>query len=247
VEFALGSETRAITVPVTAHGEAYQLVSLYPPGPPGTIVVASIPAGALVSLDGQPRGRTPLEVREVAPGEHVLRVEGGVARADRTVEVLAGARVDIEVPLSGTIALDSPFEVTVADGSTVLGRLARGVLAVGTGVRRLTFANATLNYEESREVEVEAGRATPVSLRPPNGVLNLVADTQAQVFLDGRPLGLTPLSNVAVSLGTHEVLFRDARGGEVRYVIVVALGPAYRLTATLLQGKPAPARTVRRR
>lgn len=247
VEFALGAETRSITVPVTAHGEAFQLVSLYPPGPPGTIRVGSIPAGALVSLDGQARGSTPLELREVAPGEHLLRVESAIARADRTVEVLAGARVNLEVPLSGTIALDSPFEVTVADGSTTLGRMSRGVLAVGTGVRRLTFANATLNYEESREVQVEAGRATPVSLRPPNGVLNLEADTPAQVFLDGRPLGLTPLPNVAVSLGTHEVLFRDARGGEVRYVIVVALGPANRLKATLLQATPTPSRAGRRR
>ncbi|MCU0255638.1 MAG: hypothetical protein MUF60_02745, partial [Vicinamibacterales bacterium] len=75
-------------------------------------------------------------------------------------------------------------------------------------------------------------------------VLNIDADTPAQVFLDGRPLGVTPLPNVQVSLGTHEVLFRDSRGTEVRYVIGVAVGPAYRLKATLVSQPPkrAPVR-----
>lgn len=233
VEFALGGETRAITVPVTASGEAFQLVSLYPAGPPGTLLVDSVPAGATVVLDGQARGRTPIELSGVAPGEHTLSVENAAARVEQTVEVMAGARVPVSVPLSGAIAVEAPFEVSVSDGAKALGRVQRGTVAVATGTRRLTFANATLNYEETRDVEVQAGRAAPVVLRPPTGVLNLDADTAAQVFLDGRPLGLTPLPNVPVSLGTHEVLFRDARGGEVRYVIVVALGPAYRLRATL--------------
>lgn len=241
VEFSLEGQTRALTVPVTSRGEAYQLVSLYPPGPPGLLNVTSTPAGAAVSIDGSPRGRTPLVVTGVQPGEHQLRVENGVARFERTVEVLAGASVDVPVALSGTLLIDSPFEVTVSEGDRLLGRSSGGPLGIGVGTRRLTFANPALNYDEVREVEVEAGGLTRVALRPPTGVINLDADTTAQVFLDGRPLGTTPLPNVAVSLGTHDLLFRDARGGEVRYQIVVALGPAYRLKATL-QGKSPPSR-----
>jgi len=247
VEFTLGGEHRALTVPVTAQGEAFQLVSLYPAGPPGVVSFTSVPAGATVTLNDRVRGRTPLELRDVPPGEHTLRIENDAARTERTVEVLAGARVEVSVPLSGSVLVESPFEVSVSDGARSLGRTTRGILGVSTGLRRLTFSNTMLNYEETREVEVAAGMLATVTLRPPTGVLNLDADTQAQVLLDGRPLGLTPLANVTVSLGTHEVVFRDSVGGEVRYVIVVALGPAYRLRATLQNKVPPRPPGARRR
>jgi hypothetical protein len=233
VDFTLGSEMRTLTVPVGADQDAYQMVSLYPPGPPGTLVISSAPAGAAVYVDGESRGRTPIEIDDVAPGEHAVAVESGVARAERVVEVLASARVDVMLPLSGFLLVVAPFEVAVADGPKAIGASSQGRLAVPAGRRVLTFTNQSLNFEETREVEIEAGSLERLVLSPPTGVINFSADAPAEVFLDGRPLGPTPLANIAVSLGTHEVLFSHPRLGEVRYTVLVALGPAYRLHATM--------------
>ena len=61
------------------------------PTPPArvTLRVRSEPAGATVTVDGTPRGRTPLQV-EVAPGEHVVRFElAGHVAVERKVQTAA--------------------------------------------------------------------------------------------------------------------------------------------------------------
>ena len=94
-----------------------------------------------------------------------------------------------------------------------------------------------MQYEENRDVDVPAGEVTRVVLAPPTGTLNFTSDTnqQTEVFLDDRPLGPTPLRNVQVSLGMHEVLFRHAKWGEQRYTILVSLGSPARLHAVMEQ------------
>jgi serine/threonine-protein kinase len=68
--------------------------SVAPPPPlaaptSGTIAVASEPAGAAVLLDGVEKGVTPLEVADVAFGEHELRVELKGYAPERQIVVLA--------------------------------------------------------------------------------------------------------------------------------------------------------------
>ena len=101
VELSLGDESKAVTVPVGEGADAQQAVSLYPAGPPGTLQVSSVPSGAAVLVDGAPRGKSPVTITDVTPGEHVVVVESAVGRVERTVEVLAGAQVPVSLPLSG--------------------------------------------------------------------------------------------------------------------------------------------------
>lgn len=42
---------------------------------PGTMVIATRPAGARVFLDGRPAGTTPVTIPNVSPGAHQLRLE----------------------------------------------------------------------------------------------------------------------------------------------------------------------------
>jgi hypothetical protein len=173
----------------------------------------------------------------VAPGEHVVAVESPVGRVERVVEVLAGAQVPVNLPLSGILEVQAPFEVMVFDKAKALGTVRSGRFPVSAGRRQITFANDELQYEENRDVDVPAGEVTRVVLSPPTGMLNFTSDTnhETEVFLDDRPLGPTPLRNVQVSLGTHEVLFRHAKWGEQRYTILVSLGSPARLHAVMEQ------------
>jgi hypothetical protein len=257
IEFSLENETRAVTVPVTAGQESYQTVSLYPTGPPGTISVVTTPPGATVFIDGVARGRAPLSITDIVPGEHVVVVESAVARVERTVEVMAGRLATLDLPLSGHVQVTSPFEVLVFDKAKALGSTRTGRMALPAGVRQLTFANDELQYEENRDVDIPAGGVAQVVLAPPSGTLNFSADVATEVFLDDRPLGNTPLNNVQVSLGSHVVLFKHQKWGEQRYTILVSLGSPARLHATMQVRTPTirvsrptsptrPARALRR-
>jgi serine/threonine-protein kinase len=43
----------------------------------------------------------------------------------------------------------------------------------------------------------------------------------AQVFVDGSPLGETPIANAKVPIGQHEILFRHPQLGERRSSVTV--------------------------
>jgi hypothetical protein len=45
------------------------------PSPRGALDVRSLPAGARVFVDGELVGSTPLVLRDVAPGEHAVRLD----------------------------------------------------------------------------------------------------------------------------------------------------------------------------
>ncbi len=235
VEFTLGEETKAVTVPVKEGSDAQQAVSLYPPGPPGVLEITSIPPGASVIVDGQARGKAPLRLTGIAPGERKVVVENAVGRAEQVVEVLAGAVAPATIPLSGVLEVQSPFEVMVFDKAKALGKVRSGRIQVPAGRRQITFASDELQFEENRDLDVPAGEVLRVALNPPTGMLNFTSDTprETDVFLDDRPLGPTPLSNVPVSLGTHEVLFRHAKWGDQRYTILVTIGSPARLHAVM--------------
>jgi len=60
----------------------------------GSLEVDSRPSGASVSLNGQPRGRTPLTITDLQPGEYrVLLTRSGYHNFVTTVRVVAGERV----------------------------------------------------------------------------------------------------------------------------------------------------------
>jgi serine/threonine-protein kinase len=60
-----------------------------------------------------------------------------------------------------------------------------------------------------------------LELTVPNGVLHINALPWAEVWIDGRALGETPIANVAVPPGTHELVFRHPELGERRQSVVV--------------------------
>ena len=69
----------------------------------------------------------------------------------------------------------------------------------------------------------------------PDGRLNANAQPWAQVLVDGRPIGDTPLANVAVPVGDHEVTFRHPQLGERRQRITVQAGTLTRVSASFAQ------------
>jgi hypothetical protein len=65
-----------------------------------TLTVTSEPANAAVAVDGQPAGRTPVTLRDLSPGAHVVAVSmSGRAPSTRTVELRAGGNHELAFQL----------------------------------------------------------------------------------------------------------------------------------------------------
>ena len=70
------------------------------PSPLGSLHVTSSPSGAPVLLNGLERGKTPLRIDAVFPGQHSIRVEEPRFRfQERQVEVIAGEREEAHFEL----------------------------------------------------------------------------------------------------------------------------------------------------
>ena len=65
-------------------------------------------------------------------------------------------------------------------------------------------------------MDVKAGQVTPLVVPVPNGTLNINAQPWAAVWIDGASIGETPLGNLSVVPGEHEIVFRHPELGERR-------------------------------
>ena len=97
------------------------------------------------------------------------------------------------------------------------------------------LVNAEPGYRAARDVTVEPGRVVTVRVEPPNGVLHVNAMPWAEVLLDGRRLGETPLANLAVPIGAHELTLRNPKFPEQKRSVVISLTGATRVGVDLRQ------------
>jgi len=63
--------------------------------------------------------------------------------------------------------------------------------------------------------------------------MSLNAVPWAEVWIDGDRVGETPIGNVQLSLGTHEVVFRHPELGEQRFTPTVTLNAPGRVSADM--------------
>ena len=68
----------------------------------GGLSVASRPPGARVSVDGQPRGVTPVVIDVLSVGRAQVTVTNGVSTADESIDVQPGVTASIVVPLAAS-------------------------------------------------------------------------------------------------------------------------------------------------
>ena len=71
-----------------------------------------------------------------------------------------------------------------------------------------------------------------MTLTPPMGRININAQPWAQVLIDDSPIGETPLANISVPLGQHQVTFRHPEMGERRETVTVRADTITRVTTS---------------
>lgn len=242
LEIKSAGEPRVIPLTVKAGVQVSQYIEL--PDVPlatGQLQVRSEPAGARISIDGQPRGVAPVLVADLAPGEHdiVLTSDGGEVRQKVTIE--AGVTSSLVVPMtsapgapvSGWITVSAPVEVQIFEGGRLLGTSQTERIMVAAGRHEFTIVSETLAYRGTRVVQVPAGRVVAVKVDLPRGTMSLNAVPWAEVWIDGEKVGETPIGNLSVTIGPHEIVFRHPQLGERRHAATVTLAGPTRLSVDL--------------
>ena len=229
---------KAIHLLAAEPANAATAVSPEPASATGQVEVTSDPAGAHVTVDGTRRGVTPLTL-PLPPGQHVVIVSDGTTNTSRTVSVVAGTTTTVMaamVPagvLAGWLTITAPFELQVFEGGTLIGTTSTPRLMLAAGHHDLELKNVALGFDTKSAVEIQAGKTLTTPVAVPNGSLSVNALPWATVLLDGKEIGTTPVANLEVPLGTHELVFRHPQFGERRQAVVVTAKAPVRVVLDL--------------
>ena len=206
----------------------------------GRLSILTDPPGARVTVDARLRGVSPLVIDNLAEGEHTITVTSDAGSARRTVAVSAAVAKEVvfslprsTAPTAGWLAVASPFPVDIVERDEVIGTSGTAKIMLPSGRHDVVLRNDILGYAAPQTIDVVAGRTAAVEVTPPTGLLNVNATPWADVLIDGRPAGQTPLGNVKLAIGPHQITFRHPELGERTTQVVVAAHGVSRVAVNL--------------
>lgn len=209
------------------------------------LAVVTDPPGARISVDGisvdgHARGIAPLTISDLRAGEYRVTATSDVGSAERTVRVEEGAVASLVFSLpklagspGGWISVKAPFDVDVLENSEVIGTGDIAKIMLTAGRHDIVLVNRALDYREARKVDVAAASTTAIRVDAPAAMVSVNARPWADVAIDGKSVGQTPISNLQVPIGVHEVVFRHPRLGERRQTVTVTMSGPNRFGADL--------------
>jgi hypothetical protein len=248
LEVSLAGATRRVPLTlaagtITAHSFEFASPTA-PVEADSAIEVRSEPAGARVLVDGTPRGVTPIVVTGLTAGRHEVQVAGPFRAVTKSVTlapkkqtlvvitpatqpsttepgVARPARVSAD---TGFIAIQSPIVLRIVRNGDFVGTSEDARLSLPVGSQVIGLENESVGFRDVRTVDVVAGKVTPVAVVLPKGEISINARPWAEVFVDGNRVGETPVSQLSLPIGIHEIVFRHPEHGERRVSVVVKIG-----------------------
>jgi len=242
VELRGAGQPRIIPITMTPGAQLTQYVELPKAiAAVGQLQVRSDPPGAQVTVDGLSRGPSPVLVDTLAPGEHDVVLSNELTTVKQTVTIEAGATAQLLVPLktnegapvSGWLTVNAPVDVQLYENKRLLGDSRSDRIMVSAGKHEIEIVNEVLGYRATRTVQVPAGKVAPIALTWPTGTASINAQPWAEVFVDGSKIGETPLGNVSMPIGPHEITFRHPELGEQKQGVTITLKSPARISADL--------------
>jgi hypothetical protein len=250
-----GVEADSMTVVITAGGRevhhVHAVAPLAPVADTGTLRITTPEAGARIVLDGEFRGLTPMSFAALSPGvHHITVVTRGVSiRRDVTIE--PQRTIDLELmPTAaaptgsggsgGWLVVSSPFDVEIWENGALIGSSRSARVMLSPGSHSIDVVSQLLGYRDHRTIVVTAGLTTPLRLVAPQGTLSVNATPWADVWVDGTKVGETPIGEIPLTIGSHDVLLRHPELGERHVQSVVRVGEVTRVTQDLRQRGTKP-------
>jgi len=214
--------------------------TIVPPVRHGSISVESSPAGADIYFDGNYRGRAPLTISDIWPGDYTIAAEmPGYRTYTTTTSVSGDTHSSVYCPLTPLNTAGALYIIsTPRDSSVTLDGLYKGKtpltisnLAAGTHIVQLDFPGY---YDWKSTVEVPEGgtRTVSATLNPmPTSSTGWIYVSSspggASVTLDGNSAGQTPVSGSlklnSIAAGDHTVAL--SLTGYKKYSVQTSVSP----------------------
>ncbi|MCU0663235.1 MAG: protein kinase [Myxococcota bacterium] len=144
-------------------------------GPDASLVVLGSPSGAVIEIDGVPKGRGKIELSHLSPGRHTITLKApGFAPRERQFELRPGQAETIALsltrrpdrsgaprtePMPGRLSINTqPWSHVTIDGKNA-GNTPIMDLAVPSGPHTLVLTNPVRNLSRTVVVEVKPGES----------------------------------------------------------------------------------------
>jgi hypothetical protein len=191
----------------------------------GRLVVTSATAVAQVFVDGKARGATPLTLDGLTAGSHTVLLQNQSGSVEQTVNVAPGETAQLDQTIfPGWVSIVAPIDLTISEGTRSLRPDDRSQVMLSPGPHDLLLANRALGYQETRHVEVRPGETTQLSIAPPQSKATFTATAPAEVWLDGKSVGQTPLIDLPIEIGTHHVKMKSG-SAERQFTVTATMTP----------------------
>jgi hypothetical protein len=226
-----GNDERVIPLTIVAGADVthyFEMKAGEPTAALGQMSITTDPAGARVTVDGQPRGLSPITLTNLTAEDHTVTVANDVGSVERKVRVTAGGDTSVMFslakpsgPVGGWLSISSPFAVDVVENEDVIGASGSSRFMLAAGRHDVVLSNASLGFRETRRIDIAPGKTMAIRIEPPKASISVNARPWADISIDGTSVGQTPIANLAVSIGPHELVFRHPQLGERRQTIAV--------------------------
>jgi hypothetical protein len=159
---------------------------------------------ATITLDGRVLGKSPLRVRNLTPGAHVVDIEAPAGFFSRRVELEldAGEPQNVNLALDAIDPVDEVAEAGVKKKSKVVKKSRREKRRAKRNKARRSRSKPRGEVAKALAIPDEEGGATATGL----GTLMIGSKPPCDIYIDGENTGLkTPQRAIELGAGTHQV------------------------------------------
>jgi hypothetical protein len=222
------------------------------PAQTAALVVETTPPGAAVTVDGTPRGKTPLRL-DLVPGERRLVVESNGTKREATVRLAAGAEITRYIEFAPGVSSDQPalgsllVETRPAGARVVVAGEARGttpvtVTGLPPGLHDVLLSSADRTV--TQRVEIQAGRQSVLvvpmttATAAQSGWVAVRSPIPLRILEGGSVVGTTEARRIMLPAGRHDLeLVNEALEVRLTRSIAVQGGQELSLDVALPQGR----------
>jgi hypothetical protein len=123
-----------------------------------------------------------------------------------------------------------PMEV-YSDGKRI-GTTEDGQLLIASGTHQIEFVSERFHYRAAASLTIPPGHVLPYTVALPSAEVRVITIPGAEIWIEGERIGVAPLEQIHVPIGTREIVVRDSDGAEKRQVIEVKLGETVEVSLT---------------
>jgi eukaryotic-like serine/threonine-protein kinase len=133
----------------------------------------------------------------------------------------------------GYVSVESPVEMQLLENGKLVGTSRMDRIILPAGPHEIRAVNEAFGFSATQKVNVAADKATKMQFDIPTAKVSVNAIPWAEVTIDGKSVGQTPLGNLSVAIGSHEIVYKHPQLGEQRQTVTVTVSGPNRFSAAM--------------